>query len=162
MILIENDWIPRFEDGGFDSLIASLAPMGYSDDLLLRKLNEANGVSFCSGEMLSQYLADRHLAGALTSIQLVDISWPTPSGQSRYFAPAGIGSDSAGVWFTTPNTGAGIVRWHVNGAQKIERAQDLTTNRSATLAELGAVGAAVVQVCIVAGGVVGWWGRIQL
>ena len=158
--LVSSDWIPRFQSGDFDTLIESLAPMGYSGSELLTKLNEANYISYCGIQMLAQYLADRQMAGALTGISLQD--GPDVTGTERYVAPTGIGNSESGVWFTTPNTSTEYVRWYVNGELKIERQQDLSSNRSATLSELGASIGDVVQVCIVAGGVVGWWGRSQL
>lgn len=158
--LVSDDWIPRFEDGGFDDLVRSVAPYGYSGNVLLTELNENNHLAYCGWEMLTQYLADRHLAGELTGIHVMD--GPEAVGTDRYRAPSGIGTDGNGVWFSDPDTGTEILRWYVNGEKKVEREQDLATNRSATLAELEAASGDVVQVCVVAGGVVGWWGRIQI
>ncbi len=54
------------------------------------------------------------------------------------------------------------MRWMVNGTVKLEREHDLTANRTATVAELGAVAGDTVQVCVVEDGIVGWWGSYKL
>lgn len=154
--LIRNDWIPRQEDMGLDLYITSIAPQA----LVGRELELALQESSLSIEMLAQYLADRHTAGELLDIELVD--GPVVTGTDRYRAPSGIGTDGNGVWFSDPVAGTEVVRWYVNGELKLERQQDLATNRSATVAEMEAVSGDVVQVCIVSGGVVGWWGRVEI
>ena len=159
-VLTSEDWVPRFEDAGFDDLVKSVAPNSYKGNVLLTELNESNGLSYCTWEMLAKYLADRQEAGALLGIAIMD--GPDAIPETRYDAPAGIGADSVSVWFSTPDTGTEYVRWYVNGELKISRQQDLASNRSATLAELGAEAGDVIQVCIEAGGVVGWWARITV
>lgn len=159
-VLISEDWVPRFEDGGFDALIESIAPNGYKGNVLLTKLNEANTLPYCTWEMLAKYLADRQNAGALLGIEIMDGPEATPT--TRYDAPTGVGTDGTGVWFSTPNTGTEYVRWYVNGELKIRRQQDLASNRSATVAELEVQSNDIVQVCIEAGDVIGWWGRVQI
>lgn len=158
-VLLSDDWIPRLKDGGGDALIESVAPSAYQGSMLIQKLNEFNDTGIIVNiEMLAQYLADRYLAGEM--IGVIITGGPEATGTERYDAPTGIGQDENGIWFSTPDTGTEYVRWYVNGQRKIERQQDLASNRSATLAELGAGSGDVVQVCVVAGGVVGWWGRV--
>lgn len=159
--LTSADWIPKYQKfWESDDIIQEVANSSYSDNILLTALSD-RGAAWTI-PMLAQYLADRQnatipaLVGVLLSGDGVPIVTPT----IRYDAPAGLGTDGVGIWFSTPNIGIEIVRWYVNGTQKVERPQDLATNRSATLAELDASPSDNIQVCIVAGGVVGWWGSI--
>lgn len=154
-----SDYVPLAQDAGLDAVLATVSLGGVSSQVLQR-INDAIAFDVLYDyEMLAHYVADRDLAGVNVG-EVTGGESVTPV--ARYESPTGIGSDGVGVWFSTPNTGTEIVRWYLNGAQKIERAQDLTSNRSATVAELGGVAGDIVQVCIVAGGVVGWWGRIVI
>lgn len=162
VMLISDDAIPRLESAGWDLTIISTSYALSSDNLLLSALeNTVPGIA--SFDLLAEYMADGKLAGRIpANIKLVGDP-PVFPGTLRYDAPTGLGTDGSGVWFSTPNTDTEIVRWYVNSELKIERSQDLATNRSATLAELEAAPGDTVQVCIVtAGGIVGWWGNILL
>ncbi len=154
--LVRSDWIPRQQDAGLDTWIESVAPRSLVGEELALALAETS----LTVEMLAQYLADRHEAGALLDAKMID--GPAATGTTRYDAPSGLGADGNGVWFSTPSAGTEYVRWYVNGALVIRRQQDLTTDRSATLVELGATSGDTVQVCIEAGGVVGWWARVEV
>ena len=84
-----------------------------------------------------------------------------PAATSRPAAPTGLGSDGNAVWYSAPAPEAEtIARWYVNGALAARKTGQYAN--SATLAELGAQAGDVVQVCIEAGGIVGWWGRVAV
>ncbi len=155
---IRDDYGPRLEDAGLDAVILSLVNPKILSEAL------ATAVSLAIGEDVSPnaidlYIADRWEAGELSQVEHVG---QMPGGTARYARPTGIGTDGTAVWFGTPASGIEIVRWYVNGALVIRRQHDLSTNRSASAAELGAVPGNVVQIAIEAGGVVGWWGRITI
>lgn len=154
------DLIPRAADAGVDAVIRSLSYETIEDmpEFLARINSQITPLRITLGP-LYQYLADRQAAGALLD---VGCDAELPDAIARYAAPTGLGTAEWGVWFSTPDTGTKIVRWYVNGALVLRRAQDLASNRSATLAELGAQPGDVVQVCIEAEGVVGWWGRVTV
>ena len=154
------DLIPRAADVGVDAVIRSLSYETLEDmpEFLARLNSQIAPLRLTLGP-LYQYLADRQAVGALLDVGCDDM---LPAAIARYAATTGLGADANGVWFSTPDTGTEIVRWYVNGALALRREQDLTTNRSATMAELGAQTGDVVQVCIEAGGVVGWWARVTV
>lgn len=160
-IVTDSDWIARYQDAGYDALIASVAGRCLADDAFIELMNLIGSQPAITWPMLLMYLADRQGAGALAGVQVWGESLPVA--QSRPAAPSGLGSAEWGVWFSSPDTGTAVVRWYVNGALKIRREQDLSVNRSATLSELGASSGAVVQIAIEDGaGVVGWWARVAL
>ena len=154
------DLIPRAADAGLDLVIRSLSYETIKDmPAFITQMNSQITPLRVTLAPLLQYLADRQDSGELLDIAC-DETLPAPI--ERYVAPSGLGTAEWGVWFSTPDAGIEIVRWYVNGAIVLRREQDLTTNRSATIAELGAQPGDVVQVCIEAGGVVGWWGRLTI
>lgn len=157
--LLGDDWIPQLEDGGLDALMVSAMESGLTGAALLRHLSPAVVGTTPTVDMLTFYLADRWLAGLLSNIALVDGPAVVRTGVSRDAAPATLGNDGTTVWFTTPNSGTVTVRWYCNGVQKVQRAQDVSSDRDATLVELGATIGDIVQVCVVTASVVGWWGR---
>lgn len=160
-ILVSDDIISQLEDGGFDTTVISLSYGQYADNELLTKVSEAVGGGTFSMDMLSQYIADRHHVGGLSKeLHLTDV--PTIVPIVRHYAPYPVSANDTTIWFDNPPSGLKRIRWYVNGALKIEREQDLASDRSASLLELGVVGGDVIQVCIVEDGIVGWWGRHQL
>jgi hypothetical protein len=161
MILTSADWIPAYQDAGYDLLIASIAPRRLRGAVAVEYINEHGSLPAMTVDMLARYVTDRHAAGALPTVQIEDHKPVTPT--VRPAAPTGLGEDGVGVWFDAPDAGTQMVRWYKNGALIVEREQDLTTNRSITAEELGGIlGGDVVQVCVVESGVVGWWGRIVM
>lgn len=159
-MIYNNDLIPRAADAGLDAVIRSLSYETIEDmpEFLARMNSQITPLRVTLGP-LYQYLADRQAVGELLDVGCDAV---LPDAIARYAAPTGLGAAEWGVWFSTPATGIEIVRWYVNGALVLRRSHDLASNRSATLAELGAQVGDVVQVCVEAGGVVGWWGRIQV
>jgi hypothetical protein len=159
-MIYNRDLIPRAADAGLDAVIRSLSYETIEDmpSFLARMNSQITPLRLTQGPV-EQYLADRHAVGALLDVAY-DSELPLPV--ERAAAPSGLGAAEWGVWFSTPDTGTEIVRWYMNGALVLRREQELSTNRSVTLAELDSTAGDVVQVCIEAGGVVGWWGRVQL
>ena len=159
-MIYNMDLIPRAADAGVDAIIRSLSFETIEDmpEFLTRLNSQMTPLRITLGP-LYQYLADRQAVGELLD---VGCDAALPGAIARYAAPTGLGTAEWGVWFSTPDTGTEIVRWYKNGGLVLRRSQDLTTNRSAMLLELGAQAGDVVQVCIEAGGVVGWWGRITV
>ena len=160
MTIYNTDIVTRCQDAGLDVVLHSLS-YEMIDDYpgFVTRLNGQIRPLYITQNALLQYLADRHHVGALLDVAF-DGELPTPI--ERAAAPAGLGTDGNGVWFSTPSTGPATLRWYVNGAIRLRREQDLATNRSVTLAELDAQPGDVVQVCVEAGGVVGWWARIEI
>lgn len=153
-----DDFNCRLHDAGLDAVILSLVNPRIVDVDLAEQVSLAISETL-SAEMLNLYIADRWAAGALTQIEHVG---PMPGGIIRYSAPTDVATDGTAVWFAAPTAGTELVRWYVNTALKVARLQDLSVNRSASVAELGAAPGDVVQVAIEAGGVVGWWGRVTI
>lgn len=156
--LVSDDWIPLAQAAGLDitsEAISRHASIGQS----LRSRLVEHGLTVA---MLAQYLADRHLAGELLSVSLLD----GPSaieGVARVDAPGGLGLSGDGVFFSTPGFGSRTVRWYTSGSLKLERVQDLAVHRSVTFGEIEAGPGDVVGVCLVSGpGVVGWMGTIAI
>ena len=154
------DLTPRAADAGVDAVIRSLSYETIEDmpEFLARLNSQITPLRITLGP-LYQYLADRQAVGALLDVGCDAV---LPEAIARYAAPEGLGAAEWGVWFSTPDSGTEIVRWYLNGALVLRREQELSSNRSATIAELGAHAGDVVQVCVEAGGVVGWWGRISV
>lgn len=154
------DLIPRAADAGVDAVIRSLSYETIEDmpEFLTRLNSQVAPLRLTLGP-LYQYLSDRQAGGTLLDVGCDEA---LPTAIARYAAPTGLGAAEWGVWFSTPDTGMEIVRWYLNGALVLRREQDLASNRSATLAELGAQAGDVVQVCIEAGGVVGWLARVSV
>ena len=158
------DWIPRYADAGYDTLIESLANSCLDDQDFITQLNAAGSQPALDWPTFIKYYSDRRAAGALQNVSI----WselgdpPMPSPTLRYEAPDGFGQDSYGIWFNTPNTGTHVVNWYKNGGRVISREQDLSTDRYASKAELGVLPGDIVQVAIVDGGTCGWWGRVEV
>lgn len=154
------DLLARAADAGLDAVITSLSYRTIKDmpTLLAQMNSQLTPLCVTHGPLL-QYLADRHHVGALLDVAY-DGELPPPI--DRPAAPSGLGTDGSGVWFSTPDIGQATLRWYVNGAIRLRREQELPANRSATLAELDAQSGDVVQVCVEAGGVVGWWARVTV
>lgn len=154
------DLIPRAADAGLDNVIDSLSNETLDDmPTFVARMNSQITPLRLTIKPLLQYVADRQHVGKLLGVGY-DGELPTPI--ERPAAPTGLGTDGNGVWFSTPDIGTAMMRWYVNGAIRIRREHDLATNRSATVGELGAQAGDVVQVCVEAGGVVGWWARITI
>lgn len=155
---IRNDYNSRLEDAGLDTVILSLVNPKITSQALATAVSLAIGEDI-SADAVDLYIADRWEAGKLSQIEHVG---QMPGGVERYDAPTGMGTDGTTIWFGPPMSGIEVVRWYVNSALKISRVQDLSSNRSASVAEIGAISGDVVQVAIESGGVVGWWGRIAI
>lgn len=159
--VVANDYVPRYRDGGYTALIESIAPQMLGVDAFLAALNAAGALPDVNWNMFVQYASDCKAIGELPSVEVSGQTLPVAI--LRDDAPAGIGQDAAGIWFSTPASGTRWMRWYVNGALKVRRQVDLASNRSATKAELECVADDVVQLCIESvTGVVGWWGRITV
>lgn len=161
MRITTTDWLGRYADAGYDALISGLAVQGLEGTAFLVELNLVGSQPAMNEKMLVEYVRNRQATGALIEVVIQEMG-VLPEAVARPAAPTGLGAAAWGVWFSTPDTGVATVRWYVNGALKLRREHDLAANRSATLAELGAQAGDVVQVCVEAGGVVGWWARIEL
>lgn len=156
---IRDDYECMLQDAGLDAVIESLVNPRISLADLTTAINAVTEWTLTE-DIVTQYIAQRWEAGALLTI--THRGGGMAGGEVRPAAPTGLGLAEWGVWFGAPDAGTKTVRWYVNGALAIRRSHDLTANRSATLTELGAQAGDIVQVCIEAGGVVGWWGRISV
>ena len=159
MLLVLDDFVPRYEDAGYTAVITEAARQLLQDDALLSEVNKGSLPDINETAFLTLY-ADLKRAGKLDAVQMFGgVQLP---GTERYAAPTGLEADADGVWFTTPDKGVEIVRWYVNGELRAEETHNLVNNRYMALSQIDAGNNDVVQVCIVAGGVVGWWARITV
>jgi len=157
--ILSTDWVPRYQDAGYDVLIESLSVEGLEDEAFLTRLNEAGSQPAMSLDMLLKYVIDRKAAGALSTIDIRGAAYPTHT--VRAAAPIGIGGDAGGVWFSDPQANLNedettTLNWYVNGELTSTGRQDIRTDRSAPGLVLAK--SDVVQVCVV-DGAVGWWAR---
>lgn len=159
MYLVKSDLSPWLADQGLDATISSLLARQTDVQTLAMQCSSETGLMI-TVDILLQYIADRQTAGVFLDISAKDGS--LPAGHVRPDAPTGIGQMATTIWFSTPASGELTVRWMRNGTVVLERVQDVSENRSATKEELGCAPGDVVQVCIVSGGNVGWWGRIVI
>ena len=149
------DFVPRLQDAGLDDVILTAFASSITLDTLTAAINDATEWNLSPADVVF-YIGERGGLG------LTVTGGSLPAATSRPEAPTGLGSAEWGVWFSAPDTGTATVRWYVNGGLRVRREQDLATNRSATLDELGAQVGDVVQVCIEENNVVGWWARVTV
>jgi hypothetical protein len=162
--ILSTDWVPRYEDAGYDALIESLAPQSLKMDAFLAALNDAGSQPAMTDGMLLKYIIDRKAAGGLETIDVRDASFPQHT--DRPDAPTGLGGDADGVFFSSPteNLGEGIttIYWYVNGEKVASTSQDISSNRASPQAVADAAEAGdVIQIALV-GDAVGWWARIEV
>jgi hypothetical protein len=159
--ILSTDWVPRYEDAGYDALIEALAVEGLESDEFLSRLNEAGSQPDMSLEMLMKYIIDRKAAGALGNVDVRGAAYPQHT--ERPAAPTGLGGSTDGVWFSGPEKNRDAeaetttLYWYVNGSLKATTQQDVRSNRSGP--ELSMAKGDVVQVAVV-DGVIGWWARL--
>ncbi len=98
--VLSTDWVCRYEDAGYDALIASLAPQGLEMAEFLAALNDAGSQPPMTENMFLKYAIDRKVAGSLETIDVRGASFPQHT--SRPDAPTGLGGDASGVYFSAP------------------------------------------------------------
>lgn len=160
--ILSTDWVPRFEDAGYDELIEGLAVEGLEHEDFLTRLNAAGSQPDMSLEMLMKYVIDRKAAGALGTVDVRGA--PYPAHTPRPEAPTGLGGALDGVWFSGPTKNLGddettALYWYVNGSMREATQQDVRSNRSGPALALKK--GDIVQVAIV-DGAVGWWARLEV
>jgi len=160
--ILSSDWVPRFEDAGYDAILTSLAPRGLEHKAFLEAVNASGSQAEMNMAMLMQYIIDRKASGELETISVYGEGFPAAN--RRTAAPTGLGGDIGGVWFSGPTENLGdedtLVYWYVNGELIVSERMDIRSNRSAPAAVLAAASEGdVIQVCLV-DDVVGWWARI--
>lgn len=151
----KSDFVPRLQDAGMDGVILTAFASSITLEALTAAVNAATEWQLAPADIV-HYISERGGLGLTVTGGSLKAATDRPD------APTGLGTGSGGIWFSTPDEGEMMVRWYVNGALSIEREHDLATNRSATLAELGAVTGNNVQVCLVEDDVVGWWAKIEV
>jgi len=162
------DLIPRAADAGVDAVIRSLSYETIEDmpEFLARLNSQITPLRVTLGPLL-QYLADRQFVGALVDVAF-DGELPPPI--ERPAAPTGVGTDGSAVWYTEPAPDeATVARWYVMGSLRVCKTGQFANSVSMAELEAGMTGEPIqivpgnkVQVCIEAGGVVGWWRRITV
>jgi len=161
--ILSTDWVPGYQDAGYDELIESLSVEGLEDEAFLARLNEAGSQPAMSLEMLLKYVIDRKAAGGLGTVDIRGAAYPSHT--VRAAAPTGLGGDADGVWFSGPTKNADTegqttaLNWYINGELVSAARQDVRTDRSAP--GLSLAKGNVVQVCL-ADDAVGWWARIEV
>lgn len=159
--------LPLYRDAGADTTALSLAGQGHDQIAFITQFNAASDLPDLTWDGFLQYLADRRAVGELLEIDvtLLDL----PDAISRAVAPAGIGFDANGVWFSTPNTGVYDIWWHKNGALAVvQEDQDLSSQRSIVRGtgpgELDVGPGDVVQIALVTTDTIicGWAGRTTI
>jgi hypothetical protein len=151
----KSDFVPRLHDAGMDSTILTAFASSITLEALTSAVNAATEWELSAADVV-HYISERGGLGLTVTGGSLKAATPRPD------APTGLGVGDGGVWFSTPDEGVATVRWYVNGALAIEREQDLSTNRSATLTELGAGAGDTIQVAILDGDTVGWWAQIEI
>jgi hypothetical protein len=162
--ILSTDWVPRYEDAGYDALIESLAPQGLEMAEFLEALSDAGSQPDLTEEMILKYIIDRKAAGGLETVDVRGASFPQHT--SRPAAPTGLGGDADGVWFSAPTENLGgestTIYWYVNGEKVASTSQDIRSNRASPQAVADAAEAGdVIQIALV-GDAVGWWARIEV
>ena len=167
-IVTRNDWIPRYRDAGYDTVVIDLLNEYGSGGLdlfafILRmdQRGDLEPLTDLSGSLRGQQLlADFYINGVVPNI-LVDGQPLTAGGVQRLAAPGGIGQDGSAIFFSTPSSGTYVVNWYRNGEIIVSQSTDLAVDRSMAKATLGVVADDVVQIALVNDDdVVSWWGRI--
>jgi hypothetical protein len=162
--ILSTDWVPRYEDAGYDGLIESLAPQGLEMEAFLAALNDAGSQPDLSEEMLLKYIIDRKAAGGLETVDVRGADFPQHT--TRPAAPTGLGGDVSGVYFSAPDENlvedSTTIYWYVNGEKVASTSQDISANRASPQAVADKANSGdVVQIALV-GDAVGWWARIAV
>lgn len=154
--IVAIDAVPFYADAGIEATINGIVAGAFSlsGPDFLTAVNGAISLPDVNGDLLLQIISDLKAIGKFTGFQVFETALPDPV--ERPEAPAGFASD--GSFFSTPTSGTYKVRVWKNGGFVYESAPvDLSVNRS--LNNSGFAQGDVMQVALVAGGVVGWWGR---
>jgi hypothetical protein len=135
-VIAKDDWVPRYEDAGYQALIDSLAPQMLSEADFVAQLNTNGALPDVNLAMLYDLLAELNPGNWV----LLGDTLPTPP--VRPARPTGLGTDATSLWFSEPteNLDGGSdteVRFYVNGTLALAQRLDLATNRSVALADLG-------------------------
>lgn len=160
MLLVTRDLIPRLAMDGFDSIIEEVSMLSLEGLALLNSIADRSGVNLTE-DLLTQYILDRKEAGYLTNVSMVNASNELTF-IPRLDAPAGLGKNENGIWFSQPASGIRLVRWYKNGQLVLTREQDLSQDRGITLVELNATVGDIITICFEQSGQVGWWARIDV
>lgn len=157
-IVYNTNTIPRYQDAGVAAVIESLSEQGGTLAEFLTAFNEAISLPDLNEDMFLRLYSDLKFKGELPNTLVTgEVTIPEPV--ERPEAPGGIASD--GSFFSTPTSGTYKVRVWKNGAFVYESAPvDLSANRS--LNNSGFAPGDVMQVALVSGSVVGWWGRVTI
>jgi hypothetical protein len=153
------DSVPFYVDAGIEATINGIVATEFSigGPALLAEINSAIALPDLSGDLLLQIIADLKAIGKFTGFTVFQTEMP--SAVERPVAPGGIAAD--GSFFSTPTTGMYAVRVYKNGGFVYQSApKDLSVDRS--LINTGFLSGDVMQIALVTGGVVGWWGRITI
>lgn len=154
--IVSIDAVPFYVDAGIEAVINSIVAGSFSisGPDFLDAINQAIVLPDLSGDLLLQIISDIKAIGGFGGFEVFQTE--LPSAVSRPEAPGGISSD--GSFFSTPTAGIYAVRVYKNGAFVYQSEPvDLAINRS--LNNTGFSPGDVIQVALVTGGVVGWWGR---
>lgn len=160
--IVSLDAVPFYVDAGISTVINSIVAGAYSisgNDFLeeVNTILTQNQLPEINGDLLLQIISDRKALGEFTGFVIFQTE--IPPAVDRPVAPGGIAAD--GSFFSTPTSGIYRVRVYKNGALVYESEPvDLSVNRS--LNNTGFVQGDVMQVALVSGGVVGWWGRVTI
>jgi hypothetical protein len=154
-IVYNSNTVPRYQDAGVATVIESLSEQGGTLSEFLEAFNGAISLPALNEDMFLRLYSDLKARGVLPNTLITgDVLIPDPV--ERPEAPGGIASD--GSFFSTPTSGTYRVRVYKNGGFVYESEPvDLSVNRS--LNNAGFQSGDVMQVALVSGGVVGWWGR---
>lgn len=157
-IVYNINTVPRYQDAGVAAVIESLSEQGGTLAEFLTAFNAAISLPALNEDMFLRLYSDLKFKGDLPNTLITgEVIIPDPI--ERPVAPGGLASD--GSFFSTPTSGTYKVRVWKNGTFVYESAPvDLSANRS--LNNSGFQAGDVMQVALVAGGVVGWWGRVTI
>lgn len=156
-ILIDKDLVPRYESAGIATTINSIAAGYRRGQTILDDLNAAIAPDL-TWEAFLRIFSDLAAAGFLNAgVLLLGETLPEPI--ERPERVGGIATN--GTFFSTPTSGTYRVRVYRNGGFVYESEEvDLSVNRGLNAAGFGQ--GDVMQVALVGGGVVGWWGNVTI
>jgi len=158
MKLLKPDFVPRMADRGLDDIILSVFFHQIGINELRMAINTMHPDLNIDNDEIVYYIEERGGLGLTMTGPGMKPATPRPD------APTGLTQSSKSISFTSPSCDLYYARWYVDGRFAADAVEDCTkaTGRRIDKDSIGALPGHVVQVALVADGVVGWWARIEV